>query len=43
MQNCFFSKVHPACHNMVNVSNQEVTLKILISMLRIAQKMYGGA
>ena len=39
----FFSKVHPACHSIVNGSNQEVTLKRLISMLRIAQKLYVGA
>ena len=37
-----FSKVHPACHSIVKVSNQEVTLKRLISMLSIAQKLYVG-
>ena len=38
------SKVHPACHNTAStVSNQEVTLKRLISMLRIAQKLCVGA
>ena len=39
----FFSKVHPACHSVVNGFNQEVTLKRLISMLGIAQKLYVGA
>ena len=42
----FFSKVHPVCHNIANsikLFNQEVTLKRLISMLWIAQKLYVGA
>ena len=34
----FFSKVHPACHNMVNGIKPESNLKRLISLLRIAQK-----
>ena len=38
-----FSKVHPACHNIANGIIQEVTLKRLISMLPIAQKLYVGA
>ena len=29
-----------ACHNIINGINQEVTLKRLISMLTIAQKLY---
>ena len=45
MQLLSFSKVHPACRNIVkgSLSNQEVTLKRLISMLRTAQKLYVGA
>ena len=39
----FFSKVHPACHNIVNGIKKEVALKRLISMLWIAQKLYVGA
>ena len=34
------SKVHPACYSIVNGIKQEVTLKRLISMLRVAQKLY---
>ena len=37
-----FSKDRPACHNIVKGKNQEVTLKRLLSMLRIAQKLYCG-
>ena len=37
-----FSKVNPACHSIVNGIKQEVTLKMLISMLPIAQKLYVG-
>ena len=37
-----FSKVRPARNNIVNVSNQEVSLKRL-SMLPIVQKLYVGA
>ena len=33
-------KVHPACYSIVNGIKQEVTLKRLISMLRVAQKLY---
>ena len=39
-----FSKVLPACVTILQtVSNQEVTLKRLKSMLLIAQKLYVGA
>ena len=39
-----FSKVHPACHNILQtVSNQEIILKRLIRMLPIIQKLYVGA
>ena len=36
----FFSKVHPACHDIANGIKQEVTQKRLISMLPIIQKLY---
>ena len=37
-----FSKVHPACHNIANGINQEVTLNRLIGTLPIALKLYVG-
>ena len=37
-----FSKVHPTCHRIVNGINQEVTLKRLLSMLRIAKNCMLG-
>ena len=37
-----FSKVHQACHNIVMISNQEVTIARLISILWIAQKLCVG-
>ena len=38
-----FSKVHPACHNIANGIKPESNSERLISMLRIAQKLYVGA
>ena len=37
-----FSKVHLACHNMVNGIKPGSNSKRLIIMLRIAQKLYVG-
>ena len=38
-----FSKVHPVCRSIVNGIKPGIPLKRLISMLRIAQKLYVGA
>ena len=38
-----FSIVHPTCHSIVNGIKPGSTLKRLISMLLIAQKLYVGA
>ena len=38
-----FCKVHPACHDIANGIKQGKNSKILISMLRIYQKLYVGA
>ena len=43
MQSVFFLKFAQCVTILQTVSNQEVTLKRLISMLRIAQKLYVGA
>ena len=38
-----FSKVHPACHNIANGFKPGSNSKKLISMLRVAKKLYVGA
>ena len=37
-----FSKIHPACHNIANGSNQEITLKRLLNMLPIIKSCILG-
>ena len=37
-----FSKVHPACQSIVNGIKPGSSSKKVISMLRIAQKLYVG-